>query len=294
MIVRALPGTDGQLAVFAVTRLNAPPDALVAWTRAIAELKRSRFVLALGSFSDPPALSDVEDLMLDERDLEAIRRCAPGDCDVMLSAADIASLRRVVGEGVEWREAVQREFRRLLVARVNLYRAGGLAALPQSAHRSTPVRPDETFAAIMARSPYVTRLPAVAAWLRTYPHIDNPDVESFFYWSKESYGSGKPVISVTHVGIFRFEAGVSGPVVLVTGKQIFATHYMNGSLGLTMVLRDAESGTQYFVYLNRSQIDLLKGFLGPLRRAVLEGRVTRDTPEVVRALRERLESGSPP
>jgi len=30
------------------TRLNAQPNALAAWTRAIAELKRSTFVLAIG------------------------------------------------------------------------------------------------------------------------------------------------------------------------------------------------------------------------------------------------------
>lgn len=295
VIVRTLPGDDGQLAVIAVTRLNAQPDELVAWTRSIAELKRSKFVLALRPFSDPPELSDLDHLVLDERDLQAIRECAPGDCSLKLSEPEIESLRRVVAEpGAEWREAIQREFRRLLVARVNLYRAGGLAALAPNANRGTPVRLEETFTAIMARSPYLTRLPGVAAWLRTYPHAGDPDVESFFYWSKEHYGSGKPVISITHVGIFRLEAGVPGPRVLVTGKQIFATHYMNGSLGLTTVLRDAENDAHYLVYLNRSQIDLLKGFFGPFRRTVLEGRVTRDTPQIVRGLRTRLESGSPP
>ena len=294
VIVRTLSGDDGQLAVFAVTRLNAPPDALVTWTRAMAELKRSRFVLAVRSFSDPPELSDLDDLTLDERDLEAIRQCAPGDCALKLTAAEIESLRRVAtATGVEWRAAVQREFRRLLVARVNLYRAGGLAGLPPSASSSAPTRLQDTFAAIMTRSSYLTRVPNVAAWLRGYPNADGAHVESFFYWSKEHYGAGKPVISVTHVGIMRPQAAGTLSVI-VTGKQIFASHYANGALGLTVVLRDAENDTQYLAYLNRSQIDLLKGFIAPLRRTVLEGRLTRDVPEIVRALRARLESGSPP
>lgn len=46
------PEAAGSFAVFVATRLNAPPDALVAWMRAIAELKRSKFVLAIGRFSD--------------------------------------------------------------------------------------------------------------------------------------------------------------------------------------------------------------------------------------------------
>jgi hypothetical protein len=73
VVARVLSGKSGQLAVFVATRLNAQPDALVAWMRAIAELKRSKFVLAIGRFSDPPRPSDLEDLMLDQRDLDAIR-----------------------------------------------------------------------------------------------------------------------------------------------------------------------------------------------------------------------------
>src|SRR5688572_3788902 len=54
VLARTLSGRDGQLGVFVATRLNVQPDALVAWTRAIAELKRSKFVLAISRFSDPP------------------------------------------------------------------------------------------------------------------------------------------------------------------------------------------------------------------------------------------------
>jgi len=294
-IVRMLPGDDGRMAVFVATRLNAQPDALVVWTRAIAELKRSKFVLAVRAFSDPPALSDLADLVLDERDLDAIRRCLPGDCGLKLSAPEIESLRRAIaGAGADWREAVQVEFRRVLLARVEMYRAGGLAALPPSADRETSAGLAENFAAILAQSPYLGRLPAVAAWLHAYPNADEPNVESFFYWSKEYYGGGKPVISVTHVGIVRPAPDRHLPAVLVTGKQIFATHYVEGALGLTMVLHDAAGGDPYLVYLNRSQVDLLKGFLGGLVRGVLEGRLMRHAPQIVRGLRARLESGNPP
>ncbi len=61
-VARALPGQDGQLAVLAATRLDAPAEALVAWTRAITAFKRSQFVLAIGRFSDPPVLSDLDAL----------------------------------------------------------------------------------------------------------------------------------------------------------------------------------------------------------------------------------------
>ena len=105
---RTLPCDDGQLAIFVVTRVNAQPDALVAWTRAIAELKRSKFVMAVGRFSDPPSPSDLEQLTLDDRDLDAIRRCRPGACGVKLSAGEIESLTAVVARaGPRWQDPVQ-------------------------------------------------------------------------------------------------------------------------------------------------------------------------------------------
>ncbi len=42
------------------TRLHAAPEALVVWTRAIAELKRNEHILAIGRFSDPPVLAGSE------------------------------------------------------------------------------------------------------------------------------------------------------------------------------------------------------------------------------------------
>jgi hypothetical protein len=294
VLARVLSGKSGQLAVFVATRLNAPPDALVAWMRAIAELKRSKFVLAIGRFSDMPRVADLDDLTLDQGDLDAIQRCRPGDCGLKLSSEEIESLTAAVtAAGVEWRDAVQQEFRRLLVERVQQYRSGGLALLPPPADRKKPRKPDEALSAIVKQSPYLAKLPQVVAWLNDYPHADS-GVESFFYWSKEYYGGGKPVISITHLGIVRPESDHRLPAILVAGKQIFATHYLEGGLGLTMVLRDATNGTPYLAYINRSQVDMLRGFFGAFVRGVLEDRVERQAPLIVRGLRARLESGNPP
>jgi hypothetical protein len=295
VLARVLSGKDGQLAVFVATRLNAPSDTLVAWTRAIAELKRSKFVLAIGRFSDPPRPSDLDPLTLDQRDLDAIRQCRPGACGLRLSAAEIESLTAAVTTGGEaWREAAQQEFRRLLAARVNQYRAGGLDALAPPADRMKPRRPKDALAAIVQQSPYLTKLPDVAAWLEEYPNNAHSGVESFFYWSKEHYGEGKPVISITHVGIVRPASDHRLPAILVAGKQIFATHYVEGGLGLTMVLRDPSNGASYLAYVNRSQVDMLRGFFGVFVRSVLEDRVERQASLIVGGLRARLESGNPP
>ena len=294
-IVQTLPRGDGQLAVFVATRFDAPPDALVAWTRRVAELKKSRFVLAIGRFSDPPTPADLHKLSLDERDLKAIRECTPGDCGLKLSAPEIQALKSAAESGgTGWHEAVQQEFRRLVVARVSLYQTGGLSVLPPTQDRKTPKHLEEAFSSILAKSPFLERLPNVERWLKTYPKDEDPEIESFFYWSKEQYGRGKPVISVTHVGIVHPDPGLDLPAVVIAAKQILATHYSEGALGLTMVMPDPANGTSYLVYLNRSQLDLLRSPFAGMFRGALEDRLERNAPEVVRGLRARLESGHPP
>jgi hypothetical protein len=166
--------------------------------------------------------------------------------------------------------------------------------LPPYVNGGEPIYLQDTFAKVMAASPYVLHhLPDLAAQLEAYPQAQSPQVESFFYWSRDVYNAAKPVVTVTHVNIFRSEDGAAAPAVVVAGKQIFASHYMNGGLGLTMVLRGAADEAHYLVYLNRSQLDLLGGMFGFLKRSVLEGRIRRDTPQILRALRDRLESGEP-
>lgn len=291
VVVRMLPAEGSQLAVLVATRLQASPDGLAAWTGAMDQLRRSRFVLASGRFSDPPDLSDLEDLHLDESELDALRACRPGDCGMKLSAQEIQSLRAITSSGgASVKEAIDSEFRRLLLARINAYRAGGLAVLPASADRSRSSPPDQAFASIMAQSPYMALLPEVSHWLRKYPRRGAAHVESFFYWSKEYYGAGKPIINITHVGIGPTDRGQSPGPAVVFAKQIFATHYFEGALGLTLVLGDAASGTSYLVYIHRSEIDLLRGIFGGFARSALETGLRRQAPQTVRELRKRLES----
>ena len=53
---------------------------------------------------------------------------------------------------------------------------------------------------------------------------------------------------------------------LVAGKEIFATHYVNASLGLTAIVRGEPGGPNYLAYVNRSEVDMLGGMFGGLVR----------------------------
>jgi hypothetical protein len=291
VVAQILPAHDGEIAVFAASKLDAESETLVRWTQAIESLKQSPFVIAIRRFSDPPVLSDLDALVLDDADLEGIRQCRPGDCSVKLAAHEIESLKNVAAAGGDWKSAVQREFRRLLLKRVELYQAKGLGGLPPYVDRAKPTVPRDEFAAILDRSPHLRNsLPELANRLGNHSQTELPGTGSFLYWSKEHYRRGKPVISVTHVRIIR-PTGPALPNVVVVGQEVFASHYRDGSLGTTFVLDGG--ATRYLAYLNRSRLDRLDGMFSGLKRGVVERKLRSEVKTAIEGVRRRLESGNP-
>jgi hypothetical protein len=292
VIVRMFPADDGQVAVFAATRLNAPPEALLQWTRAIESFRQGTQVVAVGRFSDPVADSDLDRLVLEDDELNALRKCKVGKCDLKLAAVEITEVQNAVrAAGKGWREAAQRAFRRALIARVRLHQERGLLALPPYADRGRRASVGEAFSAIIARSPYLTRaLPNVVNAMLA-PHRNLGADESFYYWSHDRYGAGRPVINVTYVRLLQpTDPGV--PQALTISTQLFANHYTEGGVGLTAVACETPR-TCYLAYLNRTQVDFLGGLFGSFKRSAIEGRIESETPNLLRDVRERLESGRP-
>ena len=290
-IARVLPGKDHEVAVFAAVPVDIDGDRLVAWMRRIEELKKSSYVLAVGRFSDPPRIEDLAGLALDDEELSEVRACRPGSCALKLSASEMTQLRKAAAEGeIDWKPAVQQAFRRAVLERVQVYLANGHIAAYQD--QNSHVWPSTRFALLLEHSVFLTgHLPRFAEHLRGYPLTAAPEVESFVYWSKERLAR-KAIIGATHVSIVRsHDAGL--PDTLVAGKEIFATHYLNASLGLTAITRGETGAHNYLAYVNRSEVDMLGGMFGGLVRWFVQRRLRTEASDVLRGLRRRLESGEP-
>jgi hypothetical protein len=284
-----------EVAVFSAMAVDGRVDAdrLTAWLRNIRALKQSKYVLALERFSMPPRLEDLGALSLDDGDLDEVKRCRPGKCGLKLTAAEIGDMQRTIrAAGQGWKAAVQATFRQIVLQRVQAYVQKGQVGLPNYADRERGPSLDASFRALVQHSPFLAaRVPQLGEYL-TQPRPDPPaGGESFLYWSKEKLGN-KPVVTVTHVVILR--VGTGGPDVVVASKQLFATHYMDGSLGLTALLSEPSTNRRYLAYLNRTNLDVLGGFWGGLVRMVLERRLKSEAPGVLRQLNDRLTSGPPP
>lgn len=287
-LVKSVPAADGQVAIFSGVRAAVDGDRLVRWVRRVDAMKRGRYAPAVQRFSDPPRLEDLSTLELDAGDLDALRECRPGDCGLKLSEAEIATLAPLSrARRTGWQAEVQRAYRDTILARAKNYLATGLVGAPPYRDRETPVRLEDEYRGLVAQSGFLTRAPALTEFLSRYPALRTPDVESFLYWSKEILGR-KPVISITHVTITR---GNSAADAMVVSRQVYASHYMTGSIAVTAI---AGKEPQYLLYLNRSRVDVLDGFFGGLARRIVEGRLRDEAGQVVDSLRRRLEAGEPP
>jgi hypothetical protein len=293
-IVLTLPGEHRQVVVFAAVPVEIDGDRLVAWVQQIDALKRSSYVPSIGRFSNPPTLDDLNGLTLDDDDLSAIRACKPKSCNLKLTEAELGRLQQAATDaGSGWRSALQSAFRVVVLQRVKTYLAGGLQALPPYVDDKDRIGPAARFAPLVEQSRFLTeRLPRFAEYLARYPNAPMPGLETFVYWSKERL-AGKTIIVATDVSILR--PGAEGlPDALVAGKQIFATHYLDASLGFTAIVRGDEGSHNYLAYLNRSDVDVLGGAFGGLVRWFMERRLRSEAADVLEGLKGRLESGPPP
>jgi hypothetical protein len=263
-----------EVATLGVVRVLATPEHYVERLRDIARFKRTDDILQIGTFSEPARESDLVPLTVEDADLKRFRECRVGDCDVRFTADGIRRLQR----DIDWRapDAAHKAsalVKALLVESVTRYRAGGASAAIEYAGTAAPLNVGREFASLVeADTSTWTYVPRLRRHLLEYPMGAGEGASDFIYWSKERVHA-RPVVSITHVAIVPGEP--SSPVTYAIGtKQLYAAHYFDASLGVTLLLRDAAAPTPgtYVVYLNRSRIDLFDGLFGGVARRLVAGR----------------------
>jgi hypothetical protein len=284
---------DVDLAVVGAVRTSADQDRLLAWFRQIERLQQSAYIPLIRRFSDPPQLADVAALELSDEDLEGLRDCKPGRCGLKLAAFEMGQVAHAIDlAGRDWKRAAQQAFRQILVERARAYLAGGLAAaLPYQDHRDGASPAIEFEALLSGRLVPGIATPELLDYIRAYPKSVRNDAECFLFWSQDMFGDAKPIVSITHVALFRGQTATEPTVV--ASVQVFATHYLTASLSLTAIVQTSAGG-RYLVYARQSRADVFRGMFGGLVRRLVRKRLRVEGPPLLDALRRKLESGPPP
>ena len=265
------------VSIFGAVRIQGRARDLAEQIREIDVFERSLEVIGVGQFSDPPRLSDLDELELLESDLNDLRNCRPGDCELQLSEQAMTRFHL----GVEWENAdapaqATRIYREMVFDVLRTYRVEGVDTLGTYADRNpaTPISEEVHGLANPLDTPMP--VPELTRFLREYPRSSLPGAADFFYWNIGEFGM-KPITRLNQVVIQPFPTGVEslpGLRYVVATRQIYANHYFSATLELRTLIDDddGEDDAFFLLYATRSRVTGLSGFFKGLLRAIVKRR----------------------
>jgi hypothetical protein len=288
-VVRLLPITDKrEVAVCGLVGLQVPAQVFLESFRGSITRKSNPAILEIGRFGGPPTSSDLETLTFDDRDLDDLKDCVVGDCKLKLSSRMIERLHREVNwDAADYRIQATRLLKQILLDYVNDYLARGDVALIEYNDKPNVVHLAEEQRVLMTESTYGDYFPYSLEHLNGSMKSGFSMVESAIVWSKIKFGL-KPVIAINHIIIYTV-AQKPGPQVLVTSKQIYASHYFDSSLSLmAFVSIPGESARSYLLYENRSRADGLGGLFGKMKRDLVESKAVNNLKNILESSKTNL------
>lgn len=262
--------------------------------RASLSQKRNKEMSAKGSFSDPPQIADLSALTLEDEDLEELRKCSAGDCDINMSANWI---RRFNSE-VDWNAADRREratelFRAMLLDYATQYAAKGAGALGELVNRNKTVDLTRTHRELLsAIVPLNTFAPALSGYLGEFPTSNGTVVKNEMHWSSMDFGLN-PTVTLTHAAVYTNAVEGNQQHFVVT-RQFYSSRYLDASVSLSMLLRvpDGDIVDSYIVFTDRSRSDALDGLFGGVAKGVVENEAVARVTTVLKNSELRLLSTS--
>ena len=275
-----------EVAVFAAVWIDAPIRRYVESVKDIEAFERRGGIHLTKRISAPPNLEDFAQIHASDQDVEDLRTCRLGDCQVKLGAQAVERLRAEVDwKAPNAKAAVEALMRQLALEYVTGYLAGGDGRLAVYRDNSRPTFVAREFHEMVDQMPELTTdMPDVRRYLLGYPTVPLPASTSFLYWQEVAFGL-KPTVRISHLTLRE------GPEdALVVSKLLYASHYFWTGLGLRVLITDPSRGPGFwFVTVDRSRSDGLSGFTGAFARRRVRSEVQVEALAELRATKRLLE-----
>jgi hypothetical protein len=285
--------TADQVFVFGSVYINSTPELYLKFAADIDALRKLPSYIALRKFSDPPQLSDLTDFTMDEQDFKQLKNCKPSHCEVQLPTEAMEEFQR----SVNWSEADANDQANRLAQQMALqallnYEQGGNAALGTYRDKNHPSVVAETFASLLSRSKAVpVYLPELREYLLNYPKADSGNIQSEFYWEKVNFGL-KPTLRMVQAIVYQGKSP-ERPAYAVAVKQLYASHYFESALDLTVCVKDDEHPAHpgfYLITMKGSQQAGLTGLKGGIVRKVAVDKTRSSLEKALASIKQELES----
>jgi hypothetical protein len=285
--------TPDEVYVFGSVYVEATPESYVKLASDIDALRKLPSYLAIQTFSDPPQLSDLEGFTLDEQDMKELKNCKPGHCQLQLPTEVMEDFQ----QSIDWSapdagDRVNRLAQRLALQALREYIQGGNTALGAYRDKKHPAAVAETFATLVGRFEALpVYLPELNEYLLEYPKAKSDHVQTGFYWEKVNFGL-KPTFRIVQKIVYRGAMGKE-PAYALAEKQIYASHYFQTALDLTVCVKDARRPGFYIITIKGSKQAGLTGLKGSIVRKVAADKTRSSLERVLVTIKQKLESQHP-
>jgi hypothetical protein len=282
--------TPDEVFVFGAVYVEATPESYLKLASDIDALRKLPSYLAIQSFSDPPTLSDLKGFTLEQQDIEELKNCKTGHCEIQLPTEAIEDSQ----QSIDWSapdvaERVNRLAQRMALQALQNYIQGGNTALGAYRDKKHPAAVAETFASLVGRFEALpVYLPELHEYLLNYPKAKLDNVQAGFYWEKVNFGL-KPTFRIVQKIVYRGAIGQE-PAYAVAEKQVYASHYFQTALDLTVCVKDAQRPGFYIITVKGSKQAGLTGLKGSIVRKVAVDKTRSSLERVLMTVKQKLES----
>lgn len=294
-VVRAMPTrTPAEVVLFGAVFVAAAPEVYFEYAGDLERRRKLPAYLALGICSDPPQLADWKGFSFENDDIQALRKCKPGDCQVQLSATSMQDFQQTIDwTASDANEQVNQLLRETANKRLLSYQRDGNAAMATYHDKSSPVDAAKRFGSLLgyARAfPFPLHLPDFYRYLLEYPKAKPANVLDAFYWAKVKFGL-KPTLRIVHVLKMRGNPAEQ-LACAIAEKQFYASHYFEAALDLKFCIRSLDSNRPgfYLVIVVGSEQAGLTGPKGSIIRREAVGRSLSDLRDALSEIKRKLEN----
>jgi hypothetical protein len=275
-----------EVAAFGAVWINGAPAEYVKLVKDIEQFERGGAFLVTKRISDPPQLADFAALKFSPGDLESLRTCKVGDCEIKLGESALQRLRKAV----DWSKpdaaaAAEQIAKQLMLEYSKGYAEAGNDRLAVYRDSGRPTFVATEFKSMIDRLPELSQdLRDLKAYLLGFPKATMPNATSFLYWQEAKFGL-KPTIRINHLVIDDRPGGT-----VIANKLIYASHYFWTALDLRVLMPDASRGPGFWlIQVMRSRSDGLAGFTGSMIRGRVQSEVQKSIDAMLQATKARME-----
>jgi hypothetical protein len=254
--------TPADIVVFGAVYINAIPEGYIKLSNDFDRLRRLPIYQGIARFSSPAVLSDLNGFSFGAEDVKELKNCKPGDCKIQLPAQSMLAYQKSVNwSAPDVEERVNQLLRPRTIERLQAYQRQGDPALITYDDKDEPLTTGEQFDSILSYAQILpTKLLDFHRYLLAYPKARPANTQDMLYWANENFGL-RPTLRVIHV-ITRQAQSANEPAYAIAEKQLYASHYFQTALNLTLLVRDPATSKPAGFYLLRARGSTQAGLTG--------------------------------